>query len=174
MARKLTTRQQTFCQEYVNGGLLSAISAASVAGYRVKTKGDKVNACKLLTNTTCKNEIQRLVSTRKATVEVTKEWVVRQHLDAIERCKLKGDESNAVTNLVAIGKTMGIYSDNLNFTDIVKRAEFEADVVREYKRIACIVSSSKSLPAQELVDVQRQDEAEGSSEGGEVAVFGKK
>lgn len=111
--RTLTIKQQTAAREYVANGCLSIIAAATVAGYSTSTHGGKVNAAKLLHNTSFRNEVERLKKQRESQLEVTAEWCVNQHLIEIERCRAKGDETNATANVVWIGKTKGIYSDGV-------------------------------------------------------------
>jgi phage terminase small subunit len=124
--RKLNESQRKFCQEYVNGGMISAISAYKAAGYNTNYKTANIQACKALNRPNVKREIERLLLERKSRVEVSKEWCVEQHILELNSARERKDGTTATANIIAIGRTMGIYSDNLNTADTTaKTAEIE-------------------------------------------------
>jgi hypothetical protein len=73
-----------------------------------------------------------------AKVAISKEWVINEHIEALGRCKEKGDEANATANIIAIGRTMGLYSDNVNIADTERIEQVNKRILQDAKVFASI------------------------------------
>ena len=80
--KKLTPKQDTFCQEYLKD--LNATQAAIRAGYSEATAQEQ--SSRLLSNVMVKERVQALMDERKKRTEITADYVLTKIQETVERC----------------------------------------------------------------------------------------
>lgn len=83
MKRKLTDKQELFCQEYLVD--LNGLHAAIRAGYSKKTAQEQ--SSRLLRNVKVQERVSKLQEKRLKKIEVDQDYVLKTIIDTVERCK---------------------------------------------------------------------------------------
>ena len=90
-------------------------------------------------------EIQAEITKQKLKLllksDITRESIIKEHNNLIELALAKGDLTAATANVIAKGKTIGLYQDSLNTNDLNRQAELKAiseQETIELRRIASI------------------------------------
>lgn len=83
MKRKLTDKQELFCQQYLVD--LNATQAAIRAGYSKKTANEQ--GSRLLANVSVSARLAVLQEKRLKKIEVDQDYVLKTIIDTVERCK---------------------------------------------------------------------------------------
>ena len=110
MAKKLTPKQDRFCQEYVVD--CNATQAAIRAGYSKKTAGHKASA--LVVNNCIKQKIKELQKAQRKRLDYDADDVVQGFIDVTRRARKAKDLGNENRALENLGKHLGIFGkDNV-------------------------------------------------------------
>ena len=113
------------------------------------------NSIKLWDNVLVKSEISRLQAKTALKTDVTILSIQQELADLKLKAVTKGDLGTALGCIVASGKTVAAFSDNLNIGDVEKQREIEAEVLAEAKRISHIVLQSKLLPERNTNELEQ-------------------
>ena len=105
MAKKLTPKQDSFCQEYMVD--CNATQAAIRAGYSKRTAG-KI-ASHLVVKSSIKQRIKELQEAQKKRLDYGSDDVVQGFIDVTKRAKKAKDLGNENRALENLGKHLGIY-----------------------------------------------------------------
>ncbi len=143
MAKKLSNREQVFCESYLGNGY-NGMQAAITAGYSNKGDSAKVIACKLLKEPKIKAYIDSKISKQTEKMGATFEWKIQKLIDCINCAMVeqKGKpvlvNSKALLGAIAeLNKMQGHYSaekivtTNINADTDVKDAK---DLTEQYRR----------------------------------------
>ena len=103
MAKKLTPKQQRFCEEYLID--LNATQSAIRAGYSEKTAD--VIGCENLAKPNISQEIARLVQKRSDSLNIDTDWVLRELVD-IHTAQKSEAPQHALRSLELIGKHVDV------------------------------------------------------------------
>ena len=134
----MTIKQRKFVEEIVKGE--SGTKAAIKANYSKKTAHSI--GCENLSKPIIKKAIESRLLDIKAKTEVTIENIQLKHQKMQEIALEKGDLPTVTANIIAEGRTIGVYSDNLN-TIPIDKSELTAEERAELK-----------LQAQRLIDIK--------------------
>ena len=105
MAKKLTPKQDSFCQEYMVD--CNATQAAIRAGYSKRTAG-KI-ASHLVVKSSIKQRIKELQEKQKKRLDYNADDVVQGFIDVTSRAQTAKDLGNENRALENLGKHLGIY-----------------------------------------------------------------
>lgn len=105
MAKKLTAKQDKFCQEYMVD--CNATQAAIRAGYSKRTAG-KI-ASHLVVKSSIKQRIKELQEKQKKRLDYNADDVVQGFIDVTSRAQTAKDLGNENRALENLGKHLGIY-----------------------------------------------------------------
>lgn len=133
----MTIKQKKFVENYIKGD--NATQAAIKAGY--KPKNARIRASENVTKSNIKSEIDKRKAEIEAKTNITVESIQKEHQYYQKLAEEKGDLSTATANLVAKGRTIAAYSDNLNTTDVIRAQELSKcseEEAQELKRLANI------------------------------------
>lgn len=126
----MTFKQKKFVENLISGD--NQTQAAIKAGY--KPKNARIRASENVTKSNIKAELDK----RKAEIEqktnITVESIQQEHARYQLLAESKGDLSTATANLIAKGKTVCAYSDNINTTNDLKPNKL-TDAEREELRL---------------------------------------
>lgn len=129
----MTTKQKRFVEEKIKGK--SGKEAAINAGYSAKT------AVKIASENQTKPDIKEAIDKRMAQIEaktdITVELIQKLHKAAMNRCQLKGDETNYKGNLDSLGKTIAAYADK-SYIIPDETAKLDQSKAEEARRLASI------------------------------------
>lgn len=165
--RPLGLKEEKFCVQFV----LTDDRHLSYerAGYLAKNKNVQSAAItRLLRQPKIQARIEELTDEMLLAQGVTKERITGKLAKIAFR--EGGNEANQIKCLELIGKDIGMFKDNVNFTDTAKMAELDERERAEALLIAKIRLSGADMPLLEAVDVQGQGQAEGSREAGNAAM----
>lgn len=83
MKKKLTDKQERFCQEYLID--LNATQAAIRAGYSKKSANEQ--GARLLVNVSVSERLKELQEERQQRLQINQDYVLKTIVETIERCK---------------------------------------------------------------------------------------
>jgi len=156
--RALKHRQDAFVLAYTTPTAttyLCAAKSAEAAGYSPKTCAEQ--ASRLMK----KPRIRGLIdaSLEKVAEKLTAEgaidvaFVVRQHLEAMARCRIAGDRTNEREHLECIGRHLGVYDTSLHL-DLIVKHEYDERLAVEASRIARVLIEEAGAGGLTLLDAR--------------------
>jgi hypothetical protein len=109
----LSPKQEQFAQAYVFLTNFDARQSAEIAGYKNKSKTNKINTAKnLVNNPKVKKRIKQLVSQRDEMIVVDKHWVLKKLKEIVD-----GNEGRPSVQLKALdmlAKSVKLYGDDVD------------------------------------------------------------
>lgn len=113
---RFTQKNENYCHFYVKiGSMAKAYEMAYDCAGMVKSTIYQ-RAYELHQNPRIQERIKEIQKEALERTTMDAAWVVEQHRQLYEECRAGEQYAQATRNLEGIGKTMGIYTDNLNVT----------------------------------------------------------
>ena len=154
--RPLNGKQEAYAQAYVRYGncvkaYLEAGYLASVDGIPSKALANRAYA--IMRHPGVRRRIaeirEQTEARRQDKAELTRDWVVAEHQRLLEVAEKDGNLAVATDNLIALGKTLGLYSEGITIDLGQLRAYSESEAI-EAKRLASIMLEHGDKPATAL------------------------
>ncbi len=145
MTRKLTFKQERFKEALIKGE--TPINAARIAGYAGNNNVLSQIAHKMVSNGKIIIAVAKRRAQLQAKTDITVSYLQKEHQRLKVKAEGKGDLTTATRNLELAGKTIAAYADK-NIT------------IGE--KTVIIISPKVKLVESEVIDVQGQEQAEGS------------
>jgi hypothetical protein len=135
MNRLSPEKAKAIAAEYLTNGL-NKVDALKSLGY--KPLYAERGGLRLFDNVCVKAEIARMQALTAIKSGITAEKI-QLGLEALRlKAEAKGDLSTAARCYELLGKSIAMFTDNINQTDVVRQAELNAEQEAEVQRIATI------------------------------------
>ena len=137
--KKLTAKQKAFVECYCNPTsetFNNQRQSAAKAGY---SKNTGITACQ---NILAKHSVKQAMVEYKADISskqaITVEYIQSEHERLAALAESKGDLVTATRNKEDLGRTIGVYTENINTGDLERLKQLSEQQALEAKRLATI------------------------------------
>lgn len=141
--KEFTQKNENYCQFYVKiGSKAKAYELSYDCSTMVKSTINQ-RAHELHKDPRIQERIKEIQREALERTTMDAAWVVEQHRQLYEECRAGEQYAQATRNLEGIGKTMGIYTDNLNVTGDLRDISDE-DLDKRIRELARKVQAENS------------------------------